>query len=169
VIIHGNPAARAGRAAILAACFEEMAVRYRHTQPGIFSVAICLASGVFGAVLLLNAGYRWPAIFLLTVEAAVGILFSSLTVVVERSELRWYFGPGLWRYRLPLAAVREIAVVRNHWWQGLGIRLAPGLRLYNVSGLDAVELRLGRNDVRRIGTDDAHGLAAAIRAAMSSR
>jgi hypothetical protein len=32
--------------------------------------------------------------------------------------------------------------------------MAPGFRLYNVSGLDAVELRVGSDDVRRIGTDD---------------
>jgi hypothetical protein len=144
-----------------------MAVRYRHTQPGTMGVAVCLVSGVFGALLLLNAGYRWPAVVLIVVESVVAILFSSLTVEVEGRELRWYFGPGLWRYRLPLAAIREVSVVRNHWWQGLGVRMAPGLRLYNVSGLDAVELRLGPNDIRRIGTDDAHGLAAAIRAALS--
>ena len=144
-----------------------MAVRYRHTQPGIVSVAFCLVSGVFGALLLLNAGYRWPAIVLLVVESVVAILFSSLTVEVESRELRWYFGPGLWRYRLPLVAIREVSVVRNHWWQGLGLRMAPSPRLYTVSGLDAVELRLGPNDIRRIGTDDAHGLAAAIRAALS--
>ena len=35
--------------------------------------------------------------------------------------------------------------------------------LYNVSGLDAVELKLGPNDIRRIGTDDPQGLAEALR------
>jgi hypothetical protein len=45
---------------------------------------------------------------------------------------------------------------------GFGIRMRPGFRLYNVSGLDAVELRLKSGDVRRIGTDDAAGLAAAL-------
>jgi hypothetical protein len=37
--------------------------------------------------------------------------------------------------------------------------MRPGFRLYNVSGLDAVELRLKSNAVRRIGTDDPQGLA----------
>jgi hypothetical protein len=32
-----------------------------------------------------------------------------------------------------------------------------------VSGLDAVELRLQSNDVRRIGTDDPEGLVKALR------
>jgi hypothetical protein len=48
-------------------------------------------------------------------------------------------------------------VVRNHWWNGFGIRVAAGFRLYNVSGLDAVELRLKSGEVRRIGTDDPQG------------
>jgi hypothetical protein len=37
------------------------------------------------------------------------------------------------------------------------------IRLYNVSGLDAVELRLKSGQVRRIGTDDPHGSAAALK------
>jgi len=44
--------------------------------------------------------------------------------------------------------------VRNHWWNGFGIRMGSGFRLYNVSGLDAVELHLKSSDIRRIGTDD---------------
>jgi hypothetical protein len=39
----------------------------------------------------------------------------------------------------------------------------PGFRLYNVSGLDAVELRLKSGGIRRIGTDDTKGLSAALR------
>ncbi len=40
--------------------------------------------------------------------------------------------------------------------------MGPGFRLYNVSGLDAVELKLKDGSVRRIGTDDAPGLTAAL-------
>ena len=80
---------------------------------------------------------------------------------VER--LRWHFGPGLWSYRLPLAEIRDVGIVRNRWWNGWGIRMAPGFRLYDVSGLDAVELRVGPNDIRRIGTDDPQGLAQALK------
>jgi len=55
--------------------------------------------------------------------------------------------------------------VRNRWWNGFGIRMRPGFRLYNVSGLDAVELRLKSHEVRRIGTDDPQGLAEALKSA----
>jgi len=48
-------------------------------------------------------------------------------------------------------------------FNGFGIRMRPGFRLYNVSGLDAVELRLTNGEVRRLGTDDAAGFAAALK------
>jgi len=89
-------------------------------------------------------------------------LFASLTVIVNEDELRWYFGPGTFRYRLPLAEVASVRVVRNSVLNGFGIRMGPGFRLYNVSGLDAVELHLKNGEIRRIGTDDPSGLAAAL-------
>jgi hypothetical protein len=41
----------------------------------------------------------------------------------------------------------------------------PGFSLYNVSGLDAVQLKLKSGETRHIGTDDPQGLAAALRSA----
>jgi len=56
-----------------------------------------------------------------------------------------------------------VRVVRNSWLQGFGIRMAPGFRLYNVSGLDAVDLQLKSGEIRRIGTDDPQGLLSALK------
>jgi len=136
---------------------------YRHTQPGTLILVGCLVAGGICVVPLWRTGQWPPAIALGVLMLALAVLFSSLTVEVEEGELRWYFGPGFWTYRLSLDAIKEVAVVRNNWWNGWGIRMAPGFRLYNVSGLDAVELRLGPDDIRRIGTDDPQGLAAALR------
>lgn len=137
---------------------------YRHTQPGTLILAVSLVIAAFGVVLAWMAGDWKPAIMAIAICAAVTFLFASLTVEVGDGELRWYFGLGLWSYRLPLAEIRDVGIVRNHWWNGWGIRMAPGFRLYNVSGLDAVELRVGPDDVRRIGTDDPQGLAQALKA-----
>jgi hypothetical protein len=92
----------------------------------------------------------------------VAWLFSSLTVEVNDNELRWHFGPGLWTYRVARADIDSVRSVRNSWLNGFGIRMRPGFRLYNVSGLDAVELRLKTGDIRRIGTDDPNGLASTL-------
>jgi hypothetical protein len=137
---------------------------YRHTQTGTLTMLVCLICGGVGAALAWHAGQRPASVVLLAIMLTAAILFSSLTVEISDNELCWYFGPGLWTYRLPLGVIQNVAVVRNHWWNGYGIRMAPGFRLYNVSGLDAVELRVGANDVRRIGTDDPQGLAQALTA-----
>ena len=136
---------------------------YRHTQPGTLILITSLLIGVLGVAIWWTTG-RWePAVLMILINAVIAFPFSSLTVEVGEGELRWHFGLGLWRYRLPLADIRDVGIVRNHWWNGWGIRMAPGFRLYNVSGLDAVELRVGPDDVRRIGTDDPQGLAQALK------
>lgn len=135
---------------------------YHHTQRGLVILFVCLAAGAFGAAVTWRSG-QMPMIVMLAVLVAVAVLFHSLTVEVDNNELRWHFGPGFWTYRLARDEIRNVAVVRNHWWNGFGIRTAPGFRLYNVSGLDAVELQLKSGDIRRIGTDDPEGLAAALK------
>jgi hypothetical protein len=137
---------------------------YRHTQRGTLTIIICLVVAAFDAAIVWRSG-QWPAAVVAVVLVAVAWLFSSLTVEVGQGELRWCFGPGLWRYRLALDEVETVAAVRNHWWNGFGIRMRPGFRLYNVSGLDAVELRLTSGEIRRIGTDDPRGLEEALKAA----
>ena len=125
------------------------------------TLAVCLAISGLGAAIIWRTG-QMSMILMPIVGIAVAIIFHSLTVEISDRELRWHFGPGLWSYSLALDEIDRVAIVRNHWWNGFGIRMAPGFRLYNVSGLDAVELRLKSGDIRRIGTDDPQGLAAAI-------
>jgi hypothetical protein len=137
---------------------------YRHTQRGIVILAVCLAAGMLLAVIAWRTG-QISMIATLIILVAVAVVFRSLTVEVGDYELRWYFGPGFWTHRLALDEISNVAVARNHWWNGFGIRSRPGFRLYNVSGLDAVELQLKSGDIRRIGTDDPQGLAAALKSA----
>ena len=106
---------------------------YHHTQRAILVVAVCLASAVFAAATVWQSG-QWPAGIVPIALIAAALVFSSLTVEVNGKELRWYFGPGFWTYRLSRDEIQSVAVVRNHWWNGFGIRMRPGFRLYNVSG-----------------------------------
>jgi hypothetical protein len=111
-----------------------MVMSYRHTRPGTLILACCLLGGAAGAALAWRTGQWAGSIALLIVMIAAAVMFSSLTVEISDNELRWYFGPGLWTYRLPLGAIQQAAVVRNHWWNGFGIRMRPGFRLYNCLG-----------------------------------
>jgi len=144
-----------------------MSVRYRHTQRGTLTLTVLIVAAAFCGF---TAWYspdsgRWPQLVLAVMFAVMAVHFSSLTVVVDGDELQWYFGPGPWTYKLPRGDIASVEIVRNKVSNGFGIRRRPGFRLYNVSGLDAVELRLKSGDIRRIGTDDAPGLAAALRSA----
>jgi hypothetical protein len=138
---------------------------YQHTQPGIVILVTCAVIAVFGAAITWRAGPA-AAIPMLIILAAVAIVFHSLTVSVDGREIRWHFGPAWWSYQLALDEIQSVAIVRNSWVNGFGIRKAPNFTLYNVSGLDAVELKLKSGEIRRIGTDDPNGLATAVRAAM---
>jgi hypothetical protein len=142
-----------------------MSILYEHTQRGTLMIVTGLISAlVLAAVAYTNTGFtRWISAALALGMVIMDCLFSSLTVIVNDKEVRWYFGPGAWSYQIPLTDIKGASVVRNSWLNGFGIRVGPRFRLYNVSGLDAVELQLKDGEVRRIGTDDAPGLAAALK------
>ncbi|MDY7014940.1 MAG: hypothetical protein SVX43_15355 [Cyanobacteriota bacterium] len=59
----------------------------------------------------------------------------------------------------------EAVAVKNPWYYGWGIRLTPRGWLFNVSGLDAVEISLNSGRHFRIGTDRPRELERAIRRA----
>jgi hypothetical protein len=140
-----------------------MAVRYCHTQRGTLLIVVMLIAAVAAASLAyLIPRQAWLQGALAIGFAALAWLFSSLSVEVTESEIRWHFGPGIWRYRIARTDIESVRIVRNSWLDGFGIRVRPGYRLYNVSGLDAVELRLKMGVIRRIGTDDAQALAGAL-------
>jgi hypothetical protein len=142
-----------------------MVDRYQHTQRGTLMIVVMVLLAISAAVIAysLPGPGRLGGLVAVLSLITVAWLFSSLTVRVSDSEVQWRFGPGLWRYRMALADIASVNIVRNSVLSGWGIRMRPGFRLYNVSGLDAVELQLKSGDVRRIGTDDAPGLAAALR------
>jgi hypothetical protein len=142
-----------------------MSDHYEHRQVGtLMVVVLCVGAAAAGTAAFMNptAG-RWLGLAIALGCVALAWLFSSLTVVVNSNELEWYFGPGAWRYRMARTDIANVSIVRNSVLTGFGIRVRPGFRLYNVSGLDAVELHLKNGEIRRIGTDDASGLAAVLR------
>jgi hypothetical protein len=139
-----------------------MTFSYRHTQIGYFMIA-ALAAGVLGLTASVAVG-DGPKVLAVAI-AILGLcllLFPTLTVVVQRDRLRCFFGLGLIRREISVSEIRAVAVVRNPWTYGWGLRLIPGGWLWNVSGFDAVELRLSDGKRLRIGTDEPAALHAAI-------
>lgn len=91
-------------------------------------------------------------------------LFYRLVVTVTESTVQLRFGIGLIRKTIPLEAVVSAEPVRNSWWYGWGIRVYPKGWLFNIAGLDAVELQMKHGPRFRIGTDDPVGLTGAVQA-----
>lgn len=144
---------------------------YRHTQPGWLTLGVC------GALLALLVGFtaRVPEPHVRVVALCLGVsvilicvvIFGSLTVTVNDDTITIQFGPGVIRKKIGLGDVASCRVVRNSWLWGWGIRLIPGGWLYNVSGLDAVELTMKNGRVFRIGTDEPQRLAEFIQGKLS--
>jgi len=97
------------------------------------------------------------------------VLFYKLRISIDGETLCASFGIGI-RKKVRLAKVAGCEAIRIRWWYGWGIHLTPHGWLYNVSGFDAVAITLRDGGKFALGTDDAKGLAATIRASgMSSR
>jgi hypothetical protein len=135
---------------------------YHHTQhlhplillPILLAVAVPLYFGISQSLLV---GLAVSGILSLVV-----VLFYRLAVTVDQQTILLRFGIGLIHKRIQLSEVVAVREVRNKWIFGWGIRFIPGGMLYNISGLDAVELTMTNGSTIRVGTDEPRRLCAVI-------
>ena len=98
----------------------------------------------------------------LTFVVAAVVIFSTLTVAVTTDTVELAFGWGWPKKRIVRTDIVSYEPVRNSWLLGWGIRWFPGGSMWNVWGLDAVQLELASGKKFRIGTDDPQGLNEAL-------
>jgi hypothetical protein len=139
-----------------------MSAHYRHTQVGWMILGVAAALALFLLSRLPTETMVAARVALVAVAAPLLLVFSALTVEVDREAIALRFGIGLVRKRIPLADVSAWQAVRNPWYSGWGIRLGPRGVLWNVSGFDAVELTLPGGRHFRVGTDEPAALVSAI-------
>ncbi len=143
---------------------------YRHTQVGWTLIVLVVAVALLDlTIVALSTPSTLALAFagaLSAVFAVALILFASLTVVVDGVVVRLWFGAGVLRREVLLQDVVAVRKVRNHRWSGWGVRVLSNGRLYNVGGLDAVELELEGGRVVRIGTDEPDALLTAVKRAL---
>jgi len=137
-------------------------ILYRHTQVGWTVIVAMDLSIVLIIVLLAVTEFSWIPVIVAFILGLATFLFASLTAEIDEEFLTVRFGPGLIRKTIPLRFIMGYQPVRNHWYHGWGVRKVPDGWMYNVSGLDAVELRLQDGSAFRLGTDDPQGLIEAI-------
>jgi hypothetical protein len=144
---------------------------YHHTQVGrVTLIALATGMAILGALLALvrDSAVDLLLVALLGVLALTAVCFSTLTVTVDGRSVAVRFGPGLIRRRIDIGKVRAVWPVRNLWWYGWGIHWTPHGWLWNVSGLDAVEIDLADGRCFRIGTDEPEALAQSIESALAA-
>ena len=136
---------------------------YQHTQTAHFILFPVACMGVIFAVVAL---FKIPPLFLIVaLLSLVAWLFHSLTIEIADGELRWRFGPGWIRKRVPLGMITSAEPVRTNFIEGWGIHLSRFGWLYNVSGFDAVAIRMKNGQHFALGTDELPALLAALRCA----
>ena len=88
------------------------------------------------------------------IASTIIVLFCGMRTRVNASGINIKFGIGLLEKTIPMTEVKSISLVENKWYYGLGIRKIPGGMLYNIHGLNAVELNLGASKNIRIGSQN---------------
>jgi len=135
---------------------------YRHRQVG-WLIVTGFGSIAFSLGYIAYHSHQFGPLVPMVLVVTVLALFSTLTVKVNDEFIEVCFGPGVIRKKWRLADVQSCQPVRNHWWYGWGIRwIGHGKWLFNVSGLDAVELSLKDGRIYRVGTDEPQRLCELI-------
>jgi len=125
-------------------------MKYKHTQIGylvIFVIALLL-------LVLFSIDPGRVSLPGLSISVFILFLFFSLTVEIDEQFISIKFGIGLINKKFKLSGIDSCRTVKNHWYNGWGIRLIPGGWLYNVSGYSAIELTMKNGKKHRIGTDE---------------
>jgi hypothetical protein len=144
-----------------------VAASYRSTQFGTV-VVVGLGTGVvFLGYQVLTTGWQLLNGLLLLLLLAGLALYHSLTIEIRDGMLACFFGPGLIRRQFRLEDIVAARPVRNHWYNGFGIRRIANGWMYNVSGFDAVEISLRSGKHFRMGTDRPKEVVKAITDALN--
>jgi hypothetical protein len=139
-------------------------IRYHHRQFGTVLVVMLVGGAAVAWGVGVAVPRQFPIVWVLPAILLGGAwLFGSLTVTVTETELRWAFGSGLIRKRVPLAEIAAVEVARTSFWEGWGIHRTRRGWLYNVSGFGAVAIRLKSGKQFLVGSDEPEKLAAALR------
>jgi len=138
---------------------------YKHTQIGYLIIFVLLAIALYFGFIFTQDSFSFiiliPILFILA-------SFASLQVSIDKKHLRIKFGYGIFRKKFMLKQIVSAKAVRNHWYNGWGIRLWfwPRMIIFNVSGFDAVEIKMQNGKIYRIGTDEPKNLEHAIKQAI---
>ena len=137
---------------------------YKHTQTGYLILSVLLAVALLFGSILTQDGFNSSIVAIMIFILFILASFASLNVTIDKNYLRIKFGYGIYRKRFLLKEIISARTVKNRWYYGWGIRLWlwPRMLIYNVSGFDAVEIKMKNVKTYRIDTDEPKKLEHAI-------
>ncbi len=145
--------------------YNTLNMSYKHTQISYLMLVVTLAVLMLFAWAYITSSAEPPSVNSGTNFAVTSIMalilfflasFVSLKVIIDEKYLRIKFGYGIYQKKFVLNDIMSAKTVKNHWYYGWGIRIWfwPKMWIYNVSGFDAVEIKMKNGRVYRIGTDE---------------
>ena len=148
-------------------------MNYKHTQisyPMIIITLVMMAFFIYAYITAsmeppsYNSGPNFAITSIMILVIFILVSFTSLTSSIDKKYLRIKFGYGIYHKKFLLNDIVSAKTVKNHRYYGWGIKiwLWPKMWIYNISGFDAVEIKLKNNKIYRIGTDEAKKLEQAI-------
>ncbi|WMW25629.1 hypothetical protein RE474_02590 [Methanolobus sediminis] len=125
---------------------------------------VVLALVLLFAYMLPTTNFEPMTFAVMVIVVLIILSFSSLNVTIDQKYLGIKFGYGIFRKKFSLNEIVSARTVKNHWYYGWGIRLWlwPKMWIFNVSGFDAVEIKMKNGKIYRIGTDEPEKLESAI-------
>jgi len=140
-------------------------MKYKHTQIGYLMLVVTLAVLMLFAQIHITSSAEPPSAdsgtnFAITLIMAliVSVLasFGTLQVTIDENYLRVKFGWGIYQKKFWLGDITSAKAVKNKWYYGWGIRWWPWPKMwvYNISGFEAVEIKLKDGKTYRIGTNE---------------
>lgn len=140
---------------------------YEHTQRGYLAFPVFIFFLIMFAILLASADEERGALAVIFgvsffIVMLVVLWFSVLRIRVGNAEVRASFGGGWPRKIIALDEVVGFRQVRNKWYYGWGVRRAPTGWMFNVWGLDAVEIEPSNGKKFLIGTNEPAELVSAL-------
>ncbi len=140
----------------------------KFTQFGTNTVIGMLTMVIFSLIMLFVIGIDnspMRGIFVvLAVSLLIGMLFFyKLTIYINETYISFKLGIGLFSKKYLIADLKSCKPVKNDALFGIGIHLIPNAMLYNVSGLQAIELTFKNQKTKvRIGTNEPEEIASII-------
>jgi hypothetical protein len=143
--------------------------QYKATQIGYSVIGVMLFLAALESYFIVSRGSSPMAFAALVIVAAVGFVFSTMTIEVSGADLSWSVSPlKLFRQRLDLRNVGAVTTKRVSPFSGLGVRMLGNRTLWIVNFGAGVFVELDDGREIALGSADTAGLVAAIESTKGS-